>query len=47
MNILYYENTRDVLNNTDKLYIVAVEGLLSLFKKFLNKFNLLFTQLQW
>ncbi len=32
MNILYYENTRDVLNNTDKLYIVAVEGLLSLFK---------------
>ncbi len=47
MNILYYENTRDVLNNTDKLYIVAVEGLLSLFKFLLNKFNLLFTQLQW
>ncbi len=32
MNILnYYENTRDRLNNTDKLYIVVVECLLYFF----------------
>ncbi len=32
VNILnYYENARDGLNNTDKLYIVVVECLLFLF----------------
>ncbi len=45
-NILnHYENTRDSLNNTDKLYIVVVEYLLYLFDHS-TRLYFLFTQLQ-
>ncbi len=41
----YYENTRDGLNNTDKLYIVVVECLMYLFYHS-KRLYLLFNQLQ-